>query len=458
VAGGFPAGGSEIQQFVRNFSAIERRLRELEIPTGTQVQSTSATAQAAVVRANTAQSSAVTAQSAAVVADGKAVQAQGQANTATTNAATAQTQANTATTNAATAQTSANTADGKAVTAQGAANAAQTAANNAATAAATADGKASIALTTANGKNKIIFSTSAASGTAYVEGDTWFKTTAALITGQWVFTSGAWAARTIDNLMIANIDAGKITAGIIAAARIDATTLQGKTLQTAASGARVVIDSTGLKGYDAAGIVKTSVGTDGLLTAAGAVITGTVRTGTTGQRAELSSTSAKFYSPSGAVSSVEASNASDNSALLALAAGGGSLLVGKVNLPSSGSVGVSAPDAWINRVFADQLNNNLGQPLLQVSGLGGVGATPAGVIPITKVGCWGGAYFSGGTSNQVFDGAFPTKCASIQMTMSGGNHSSAAVYLNTLGPAGLTIAASGGYTGNANIYYTAVGW
>jgi hypothetical protein len=400
----------------RRLVDVERQLREVAASVARTVSPVVVQAATAQSTANTGVANAATAQTAAVAADGKAAIAQTQATTATTNAATA-----------------------------------QTAADAAATAAATA-------LTTANGKNKIIFSTSAASGTAYVEGDTWFKTTAALITGQWVFTSGAWAARTIDNLMIANIDAGKITAGIIAAARIDATTLQGKTLQTAASGARVVIDSTGLKGYDAAGIVKTSVGTDGLLTAAGAVITGAVRTGTTGQRAELSSTSAKFYSPSGAVSSVEASNASDNSALLALAAGGGSLLVGKVNLPSAGSVGVSAPDAWINRVFADQLNNNLGQPLLQVSGLGGVGAPPAGVIPITKVGNWSGAQFNGGTSNQAFDGAFPTKCASIQMTMAGGNHSSVAVYLNTLGPAGLTIAAAGGYTGAAQIYYTAVGW
>ncbi|TFD09831.1 hypothetical protein E3T26_14480 [Cryobacterium sp. TMT1-21] len=258
--------------------------------------------------ASTAQGQANTATTNAATAQTAANTAQGQANTATTNAANAQTQANTATTNAATAQSAANTADGKAVTAQTAANTAQTAANNAATAAAAADGKAVTAQSTANGKNKIIFSTSAASGTAYVEGDTWFKTTAALITGQWAFTAGAWAARTIDSLLIANLDAGKITAGIIAAARIDATTLQGKTLQTAASGARVVIDATGLKGYDAASTVKTSVGTDGILTATDAVISGTIRTGTTGKRIIIDGPNnlITLASPNGVQASIEA--------------------------------------------------------------------------------------------------------------------------------------------------------
>ncbi|TFC92033.1 MULTISPECIES: hypothetical protein [Cryobacterium] len=215
-------------------------------------------ATAAGSAASTAQGQANTATTNAATAQTAANTAQGQADTATTNAANAQTQANTATSNAATAQTAANTADGKAVSAQTAANTAQTAANNAATAAAAADGKAVTAQTTANGKNKIIFSTAAASGTAYVEGDTWFKTTDALITGQWVFTSGAWAARTIDNAVIANLDAGKISTGFLAAARIaagtisaamisagaiDGKTITGATVQTSASTtvARIVL-------------------------------------------------------------------------------------------------------------------------------------------------------------------------------------------------------------------------
>lgn len=311
----------------------------------------------------------------AAVTDKAATDAASSAATANTAAATAQTQANTATTNAA---------------------AAQTAANNAATAAATAQTAANTAQTTANGKNTVIFSTAVASGTAYASGDIWFQKAGAVIVGQWEFVSGAWAARTLDNAVIANIDAGKITAGSIAAARIaagtitaamiaadtitasqiaasaitaselaagavtagkitagtivaadiaantitagkiavgtitsteiaagtitaakmvagtitaasgiladavitdakianldagkittgflaaariDVNTLQGKTLQTAASGARVVVDSTGLKGYDAANVVKTSVGTDGLLTATGATINGAI--------------------------------------------------------------------------------------------------------------------------------------------------------------------------------------
>lgn len=93
------------------------------------------------------------------------------------------------------------------------------------TAISTAQSDASSAITAANGKNKIIFSTSDASGTTgYVAGDLWFKKSGALIVAQWEFTT-SWQARTLDNAVIANLDAGKLTAGTIDAQRIGAKTI-----------------------------------------------------------------------------------------------------------------------------------------------------------------------------------------------------------------------------------------
>ena len=77
---------------------------------------------------------------------------------------------------------------------------------------------------------------------------------------------------------------------------IDGKVITGALIRSAASGQRVELTSAGLKGYDAAGAVKTSVGTDGVLTAVDAVITGTVKTAPSGQRVELNSQMAKFYS------------------------------------------------------------------------------------------------------------------------------------------------------------------
>ena len=131
-------------------------------------------------------------------------------------------------------------AAGAAATAQAAADAAQADADAAAGAAAAADGKATTALTTANGKNRIIFSTSAASGTAYSTGDVWFQKSGTLIIGQWEFVAGAWAARTLDNAVIGNLNAGKITAGFISADRIDAGTISAVKLNVADVQAAVV--------------------------------------------------------------------------------------------------------------------------------------------------------------------------------------------------------------------------
>lgn len=82
------------------------------------------------------------------------------------------------------------------------------------------------ALEAANGKNKIIFSEDPASGTTgFVAGDVWFQTDDDLIIAQWEFTT-AWEQRTLDNAVIANLDAGKITTGFLAAARLAARSIE----------------------------------------------------------------------------------------------------------------------------------------------------------------------------------------------------------------------------------------
>lgn len=130
------------------------------------------------------------------------------------------------------------------------------------TAAAAATVAAETATTIANGKNRIIFSPTAdASGTGYAEGDLWMRTASGVIVAQWEFTAGAWASRTVSNL---------------SATALDGRTITGALIRTAASGARVELTTAGLKGYDAAGVVKTSVGTDGLFNATGATIDGAI--------------------------------------------------------------------------------------------------------------------------------------------------------------------------------------
>lgn len=95
--------------------------------------------------------------------------------------------------------------------------------------ASTAITAAQTAQTTADGKNKMIFSTSVASGTAYIAGDIWFQKSGALIIAQWEFTT-SWQARTLDNAVIGNLSAGKINAGSLSADRIAASTLSTKKL------------------------------------------------------------------------------------------------------------------------------------------------------------------------------------------------------------------------------------
>jgi hypothetical protein len=120
------------------------------------------------------------------------------------------------------------TQDADIATALANATAAQTAANNAQSTANTANTNATAAQTTASGKNKVTYSTSAPGTTANTAGDIWFvrNATTGVITAQYEGLGGtSWASRTVDNAVIANLDAGKITFGTMSGDRIQAGTL-----------------------------------------------------------------------------------------------------------------------------------------------------------------------------------------------------------------------------------------
>lgn len=119
-------------------------------------------------------------------------------------------------TNAAAAAAAAQTTATDAVNA---AAAAQTTADAAAAAAAVAQGQADVALTTANGKNKITFSGEAPTGAGPLN-DVWFRMSGSIVIGQWRGTGTGWDPQTIDDAVIANLNAAKIVAGVMSAARV----------------------------------------------------------------------------------------------------------------------------------------------------------------------------------------------------------------------------------------------
>lgn len=133
---------------------------------------------------------------------------------------------------------------------------------------------------------------------------------------------------TANEIAAATITANEIKGGTITGTQLSGTAIDGKTItgavvRTAASGARVELTTGGLKGYDASSVVKTTVGTDGKLTATDANITGainatsgtisgalnvtgsltggTVRTATSGQRVELSGYDLRLYNSNNAL-------------------------------------------------------------------------------------------------------------------------------------------------------------
>ena len=199
----------------------------------------------------------------------------------------------------------------------------------AAAGAAAADAAATAAQTTADGKNKVYRQTAEPTGGTYAEGDLWFDTddnnkiyrrtssawTAVQLGGEALaninankitagsidasvitvsnlnagnITAGTIAAARITSASIAaaDIDAARITAGVISSARITSDSisaasinadritagtvnLQNASVTSGSSGARLTIDATGIKIYNAAGTNTTSLLSDGSATFAG---------------------------------------------------------------------------------------------------------------------------------------------------------------------------------------------
>ena len=127
------------------------------------------------------------------------------------------------------------TAKSAADAAKSAADAAQTTATNAQTAASNAQSTATEALTSANSKNTVTRST--ANPTTPYTGrvdDIWWKmstmSSGGRVIAQYRWSGTAWLTETIDNAVIANLDAAKITTGYLDAARIKANTLNADTV------------------------------------------------------------------------------------------------------------------------------------------------------------------------------------------------------------------------------------
>ncbi|WP_141881317.1 fibronectin type III domain-containing protein [Homoserinimonas aerilata] len=96
----------------------------------------------------------------------------------------------------------------------------------------------------------------------------------------------------------------KTTGQLIVDGAIDGKTITGAVVRTAASGQRVQLDSTGLKGFNAAGTAQTTIGTNGLLTAIGA----TIESAVSGQRVVLSGAGLTIYDPSGLAGTIRGFN------------------------------------------------------------------------------------------------------------------------------------------------------
>ena len=122
-----------------------------------------------------------------------------------------------------------------AASAQATADQAKSDAAAAQTAASNAQSTATEALTSANSKNAVTRSTSnpSSSYTGRVD-DIWWKmstlSSGGRVIAQYRWNGTAWLTETIDNAVIANLDAAKITTGYLDAARIKANTLNADTV------------------------------------------------------------------------------------------------------------------------------------------------------------------------------------------------------------------------------------
>lgn len=184
-------------------------------------------------------------------------------------------------------------------------------ANAAAAAAASAATDATTAQTTADGKNTVTYSLVAPGAAANAAGDIWFQKESATqtIIGQWEGLGGTlWSAKTLNNAVIANLDAGKLVAG---SAFINALWVKTNfTLGDASTNG--VIQSYNFAGssvgvfIDKYGLVAKGGSITGATVTGGTVTGATVKTAGSGNRIELkgdgSAGSVEFYNSSGVLS------------------------------------------------------------------------------------------------------------------------------------------------------------
>jgi hypothetical protein len=145
--------------------------------------------------------------------------------------------------------------------------------------------------TTADGKARVVRSVVAPGAgdvAGYARGDQWWVYNIGQVTAFYLFSGTEWVAQQLTNAVLANLDAGKITTGTLNAARlvgidIIGVTITGSTFRTstnAATAGGMILNATGLHGYNSAGVEKTTVGNNGALAADGATFTNATISGT----------------------------------------------------------------------------------------------------------------------------------------------------------------------------------
>ena len=82
-------------------------------------------------------------------------------------------------------------------------------------------------MTAVNGKNKIVYSQDSPSGSGFVAGDTWYKTSGSGAVDAWKYNGTSWDSYIIAESMLGNISANKITASWLEAGNIKAGTIVG---------------------------------------------------------------------------------------------------------------------------------------------------------------------------------------------------------------------------------------
>ena len=229
--------------------------------------------------------------------------------------------------------------------AQADATAAQESADAAASAAADAQAAAETAALNANAAaaasaKRITRSASTPGSTAgYAEGDQWWVyDSSGKVIAIYMIASGLWAKQEIDASSV--LKAGSVITNNLSVDALDGMTITGATIQTAkpaTSTARVVMNSTGLHGYDSSGTEKTKIGTDGKLTVTDGTFTGTITgssfTSVAGSGVNLGTTSVNGDGVTTSVGATVLAGAGSVQSLVKSAVGNNSTSIGNLNYP-----------------------------------------------------------------------------------------------------------------------------